>query len=385
MNTPPELDPVSKQSFQETVSGSSRIAEVVSPFEDDRWKRELSQHSEVTVFHSVAWARVLHKTYGFRPRYYILKGSGNRSVMLPLMEVRKPWGTTKAVSLPFTDSCPMLLPAGDAAPDPSALLTDARVPTNSLPTMLLRQLRGDASARRWTALELRLGLEERKEEAASVCFFNHTVTLESGDKAQLAACESSVRRCLRQSQSGPLTITVGANSEMLAEYFRLHCITRRRQGAPPQPKQFFLNIQQDLISQGLGYFVLASLDSKAIAGAVFLHQGRKAVYKFGASDLSLQQLRPNHGVMWTGIRHAARLGCTSMDLGRTSMENEGLRRFKRGWGATEVRQVYHCIDTKLNRWRSLPDRTTGWQTHLFHRLPLWVSRWIGRLVYRYAA
>lgn len=385
MNTPPELDPISKQSFEETVSGSSSVAQVVSPIEDDRWQRELIGHPDATVFHSVAWARVLNRTYGFCPRYYILRSAGNRSAMLPLMEVRKPWGSTKAVSLPFTDSCPMLLPDGDGLPDPSALITDASVPANSLSTRLLRQLRAEASTRRWSSLELRLGLEERKGESASVCFHNHTVALESCDKSQLAACESSVRRCLRQAQSGPLKVTVGTDSETLSEYFRLHGITRRRQGAPPQPKQFFLNIQQELISQGLGYVVLVSLDSKAVAGAVFLHQGRKAVYKFGASDLSLQQLRPNHYVMWTGIRHAARLGCTSMDLGRTSMDNEGLRRFKRGWGATEVKQVYHCLDTRLNRWRNLPDRTTGWQTHLFRRLPLWASRWIGRLVYRYAA
>jgi hypothetical protein len=67
------------------------------------------------------------------------------------------------------------------------------------------------------------------------------------------------------------------------------------------------------------------------------------------------------------------------------MDNDGLRQFKSGWGAVEVTQVYHCLELASNRWLATPDRTTGWQTQVFQRLPLWASRVLGRLLYRFAA
>ncbi len=122
-----------------------------------------------------------------------------------------------------------------------------------------------------------------------------------------------------------------------------------------------------------------------MAGAVFLHFRTRATYKFGASDLAHQALRPNQWVMWAGLRHAARLGCTQMDLGRTSLPNEGLRRFKRSWGAQETVQASFRLRLSTGELVPMADRTTGLQTTLFRHLPLWVNRWMGSVLYRYAA
>ena len=122
-----------------------------------------------------------------------------------------------------------------------------------------------------------------------------------------------------------------------------------------------------------------------VAGAVFLRFGKRAVYKFGASDGRLLDTRPNQRVMWTGLRHAARLGCAWMDLGRTSIANEGLRRFKQGWGAIETQLAYYCIDLNKKRLIMLRDHTSGWQVSCFRRFPIWASRIFGEVAYRFAA
>ena len=44
--------------------------------------------------------------------------------------------------------------------------------------------------------------------------------------------------------------------------------------------------------------------------------------------LTFQNLRPNNLVMWEGIKSLMQRGADTLHLGRTSMENEGLRRFK---------------------------------------------------------
>lgn len=384
MSKPAEPNAIPDMDSEATPPHSASGLEVVDPGADPRWERELARHDQATVFHTSAWARVLQVTYGFRPHYLMLKSDHGRTALLPIMEIRQPWGSTKAVSLPFTDSCP-LLPAGQERPDPAALLSATAQPTDPIAATLLRQVRALARSRRWRRVELRLGLLERADEPSSVRFYNHTVPLAPTDEAQLAKLKSAMRRCVKQAQASPVQITLGTSLEMLTDYYSLHCLTRRRQGAPPQPWTFFRNIHQELLARGMGYVVLAKLESRPIAGAVYLHHGQQATYKFGASDLSFQNLRPNHGVMWTGLRHAAKLGCTTMDLGRTSMDNDGLRQFKSGWGAVEVTQVYHCLELASNRWLATPDRTTGWQTQLFQRLPLWTSRWLGRLLYRFSA
>jgi hypothetical protein len=192
-----------------------------------------------------------------------------------------------------------------------------------------------------------------------------------------------MRRCLRQAADAALPVSVGSDASMVREYYRLHCVTRRRQGAPPQPWRFFENLQRLLLAAGQGFVVLVG--RAPVAGALFLRFGRRAVYKFGASNGEQLEARPNQSALWTGFRHAASLGCEVMDLGRTSLENEGLRRFKRAWGSLETRLTYQCLDLQRRRLKSLSDRTHGWQVAWFKRLPMWVSRLIGQWVYRYAA
>lgn len=360
--------------------------QILDPRVDKDWLATVSSLDQASVFHHPSWCSVLSRTYGFKSFYLHHRDPSGRGMLLPLMEVRKLSGKRKAVSLPFTDSCPILCTEPVEAPDPEVFrAANSELGRKGALGDISAGVRRLARERGWSEVEFRLGLTEREGSESSVSFYSHVVELDPTDAGQMALAESSVRRCLKKFQTGPMTVTIGTGMEEVRQYYGLHCVTRKRQGSPPQPWRFFTNIQEELLGRGMGYVVLVSLESKPIAGAVFLHRGRRAMYKFGASDLSFQHLRPNHGVMWTGLRHGARLGCVSMDLGRTSLDNDGLRRFKMGWGSVETRQVYHCLDVGANSWRRLVDRTTGWQTHVFRRSPIWLSRMVGQWVYRYAA
>ena len=102
-----------------------------------------------------------------------------------------------------------------------------------------------------------------------------------------------------------------------------------------------------------------------MAAAVFLHQGRQALYKFGASDYGFQHLRPNNLVMWEGIRQCAARGCGRLHFGRTSLANEGLRRFKLGFGAREEEIKYCKYDFRAGRFVTDVDRAEGWFNRVF--------------------
>jgi len=118
-----------------------------------------------------------------------------------------------------------------------------------------------------------------------------------------------------------------------------------------------------------------------VAAAVFFHHGNQAYYKFGASDYRFQQFRPNNLVMWSAMKRYASRGCLSLHLGRTSLANEGLRRFKLSLGAREERLNYYKYDLRRERFVTEPDRAESWANYVFRCFPLGLLRLAGRALY----
>ena len=126
---------------------------------------------------------------------------------------------------------------------------------------------------------------------------------------------------------------------------------------------------------------LATADSTPIAASVFVRFGNKAVYKFGASDENRQELRANNCVMWEGIKALAASGCETLDFGRTSLQNTGLRRFKLGWGAEEKIVHYYKWHPVSEKWLDENDKSTGFHTNIFQKLPVALNRLAGAILY----
>ena len=124
---------------------------------------------------------------------------------------------------------------------------------------------------------------------------------------------------------------------------------------------------------------------RPVAAAVFFHHGRHALYKFGASDFSFQQLRPNNLLMWESIKRCAMQGQAQLHFGRTSLANEGLRRFKLGFGAHEERIEYRKFDFGKQTFVADTDRAEGWFNRMFRRMPLPLLRFAGKILYPHLA
>ena len=120
-----------------------------------------------------------------------------------------------------------------------------------------------------------------------------------------------------------------------------------------------------------------------IAAAIFLHFGKKAIYKYGASDPGYQSLRPNNLVMWEAIRHYAQEEYHSLCFGKTDPENLGLRRFKQGWGTQEHKIFYYKRDLKKESFVREKSHLSGLHTHIFNKTPLPILKMIGALMYRH--
>jgi lipid II:glycine glycyltransferase (peptidoglycan interpeptide bridge formation enzyme) len=219
----------------------------------------------------------------------------------------------------------------------------------------------------------------------SLSFYGHELDLTGDEDRLFARLESSVRRAIRKSEKSGLTVEVSQTLSAMRIYYALHCQTRKKHGMPPQSFEFFQSVHEHVVAKNMGIIVLASFQGKPVAGAIHFHAGRQAIYKFGASDETFQHLRGSNLVMWEAIKWLARNGAKSLHFGRTSIANEGLRKFKLGWGTEEHRMDYFKYDLRQDRYVTDTDETSGWHNRVFKALPVSVSRIIGSVLYKHWA
>src|SRR5207245_8062901 len=132
-------------------------------------------------------------------------------------------------------------------------------------------------------------------------YYGHFLDLRIGPEALISNFSSSAQRAVRKAQRSGLSVSIQSSPDAMAQFYKLHVRTRRRHGAPPQPRSFFINIQRHLISTGFGFIVLVESQKGPIAAAMFFRLGRHAVYKFGASDERFQERRASNLAMFAAI------------------------------------------------------------------------------------
>ena len=332
-----------------------------NPLESPNWDALLTSRPDFSFFHGAAWLKVLAGGYGFVPEFF---SAG--AAVLPLMEADSWLTGRKGIALPFTDEC---APLG-ADKDSFGKMFAAAV--------------AFGKARGWKSIELRGGRNLfGAEVSASVSFYGHELELSGGEELLFEKMDGSVRRAVRKAEKDGVTVEILQSLEAMKIFFDLQCLTRKRHGLPPQPWEFFLNIHRHILSQNLGLIAVASHGGKKIAASVYFYLGGRAIYKYGASDFAQQHLRGTNLVMWAAMKWLAANGAKTLDLGKTSLANEGLRRFKLNLGARERTVEYVKFDLRREVFVTEPDGVTGWHNKVFSAMPLWASRVAGQLLYRH--
>jgi CelD/BcsL family acetyltransferase involved in cellulose biosynthesis len=339
--------------------------EIVNPLDQPGWGDLLMTHKESTFFHTAAWAKVLHESYGYDPTYITIMDGPDLLALIPLMDVRSFLTGRRGVSLPFTDCCDPLITKG-------VLFGE-----------IIDDLIEYGKQAKWNYLELRTAHPLPAEIPASAIFHGHTLDITGSEDAIFSALRDSTRRNIKKSEKEGVVVTISGSADSLREFYRLNCMTRRDHGLPCQPYVFFENIYSHIIARNLGIVVLAAIEGKKIAGAVFFHFGSRAIYKFGASDRNYLQLRSNNLVFWKAIQWYCGHGFKRLDFGRTESENTGLLQFKRGWGASEYQINYCKYDFRQRAYVSDHLKVTGWHNSIFRRMPVPLLRIAGSMLYRH--
>jgi CelD/BcsL family acetyltransferase involved in cellulose biosynthesis len=334
--------------------------------DDPAWLDLVAAAPGATVYHLPAWARAVADTYGYRTAVLAdVDDSGAMAAGAALVRVRRPSGAAW-VSLPFTDHSPPL--ARDGA-------------------SLARLAEGLAgwSARLGAPVEVRGELPPAPGWREVAVGERHVLSLEAGAEAARRGFSETHRRRLRQAERSGLRSRIGRTAEDMEAFYRLHVLTRRRQGVPVQPRRLLRGIWERLIAAGHGVVALVEPPGRPpVAGAVLLAWNGTVALKFQASDETCWEARPNHLCYWEALRWASETGHARFDFGRTETRHEGLRQWKAGWGADAVPLSY----TLAGRGKpGVGDRGAldAALRLVIRSSPPLVCRALGALLYRFAA
>jgi len=336
--------------------------EIIDPVVCRGWNELIASGPEHSFFHSSNWAAVLVDSYSYKPLYFTRREGAQVSALVSVMEVDSLLTGKRGVSLSFTDYC--------------APISNDEASFSSIFDEILHYGK-DAG---WKYLEMRGGAKHFNGAVPYGTYARHVLALHGGELELFKNFSSATRRNIRTAEKSGLRVAVSDFETDLDEYYRLHCRTRKRHGVPPQPRSFFKAIHRNVISKGKGFTVLARFQGRPVSGAVYFYSGRKAIYKFGASDLRYQHLRPANLVMWEAMKWFSNNGFDELCFGRTDLDNAGLVHFKSGWGAREETIHYYRYDFSRS---TFVQRLPAFRFPLLQRLPIPLLRLAGTLLYRH--
>jgi CelD/BcsL family acetyltransferase involved in cellulose biosynthesis len=347
----------------------SPIHVIDDPIRDPRWMDLVERHPAASIFHTPAWLEALRRTYGYEPFVATISAKSRLESGLVVCRVTR-WGSSRLVSLPFSDHCePLVSDPGELHDIVAGLLT--------------------LDGRRSRTLELRLASAPPVHAALTEgglrvgrTYCLHRLDLRPDNDRLFAGFHpSSTQRAIRRAEREGVTCAVGTSDDLLAAFYRLLRMSRRRHGLPPPPIAWFRNLRAAM-GDRLALHV-ASHDGQPVAALLALSLKSTLFYKYGGSDAARHRLGAMPLLFWQTMRWAKDRGATELDLGRSDLDQPGLMVFKDHLGATRSRLTYYehpsprATATPGPAWLS---RAAG---RVFARLPDAALDLAGRLIYRH--
>jgi len=292
------------------------------------WDEYVENHNYGTIFHTRDWAQTIIESYGYDFLGLIARGDNGRIAgLLAAFIVYSKFTGNRVISMPFSYIC---RPLSD---------------DNQVESLLIEEIEKAVGELNLDYYEIKSQNEiEYAGEKYSVYGGYSTFTLNIDRPEEIlwkSFHKNMIRRGIKKAENSGIEIRPCSGEDEMNEFYRLNLLTSRKNGVPSQPRLFFYNVLKNLIKKEKAALLMAFYGNKAIAGIVLYFYKDVAVYMYGASDTAYLKYRPNHLLLWEGIKISKEKGIKIFDFGRVSEDNKGLADFKRRWGTTEVRLHYY--------------------------------------------
>jgi len=326
----------------------------IAPLRDPRWSQCIEAHPRVSIFHTTAWLEALRRTYGYDPIVYTTSPPGSELRNGVVFCQVKSWLTgCRLVSLPFSDCCEPLVD------DPQELRT-----------ILGALEKGTEHSQAWDYIEMR-PLRHREIKTSfhqsTYDYMLHRLDLVPSLSQLFGGLHKDcTQRKIQRAEREKLRCEAGRTESLLANFYRLLIVTRRRRGIPPQPLQWFRNLIACL-GEALQIRV-AFHGSRPIAAILTLRHKDTLLYKYGCSEARYHNLGGMQLLLWRSIEEAKSAGLRTFDLGRSDCDNAGLIRFKDRWGAARSKITYSRYTTSAESRYNYKPREAQWKLRAGKRI-----------------
>jgi CelD/BcsL family acetyltransferase involved in cellulose biosynthesis len=327
------------------------------PRHEADWQALAESHG--TIFHSLAWKRVLETSFGYTSRYLVLVDDREQVAgLLPVMIARNLRLARVAVSLPFVNHLDLCCRDEDARTALVSLL-------GTLPERL-----------RVRSLELRLMRDDLATSGAAVDRSNVTfvLPLDEGEGPLLARCSAGNRNHVRKVYRRETFVADTASADV-ATFYALFSVRQKQLGSPAPGIAFFRRIREMLPEHSVILIVRERASGTPAAAMFLVVSGDTLYYLWGGSDFTYNRLHVNVFMYWEAIRHGIARGCRRLDLGRSSNvpAQAGTYAFKAQFGAPPTPLSYGRFGSPgpglseqrtrlaaaVDVWKKLPTTITG--------------------------
>jgi Acetyltransferase (GNAT) domain len=299
------------------------------PAEEPAYATFLAGRPDGLLYHSLPYRNLLLEHLGAAPEYLVALEGGEIRGVLPAM---RRGGILNA--LPFYGSHGAPVAASEAAREALLAAWDERAAEAAAATLVENPFGPPHRAPRHDATDERL---------------NQAVPAQ-GEARLLERAEPSAARNLRKARR--LGVAVAREPAALGELAALHAENLRRIGGPAKDPAFFAAIPRHFAPELYDVYT-ARVGGRLAAALLVFHAGAATEYFTPAVAHAHRADQPLAAILARAIPDAAARGHAWFNLGGSWQGQDGVRRFKRKWGARAVTYRYF---TKLND-RALLDAT----------------------------
>lgn len=348
-----------------------RVIEV-DPRMDLRWGELMTKVSASLMYHPL-WHEVMEEAYGYRPIRLACEDADGRLVgILPLFYQRG-W------------QCGCVLRSVATGP----LVSDEQANVALLQAAVERALPG-------SCLHLKLttnAVDNLIDGLVGVPAYEvYALTLP--ERFELLRLDSTIRRAVNKAIRSGVQVREAESEAELRAWYRLYLQTMRKLTVAPYPYRYYQVAWRRLRSQGLLRLLLAEQvevgQRRLLGGILLLLYGHTVSFASGGWREEDQALRANDILHWHAIRDACAAGCRYYDFGNVDLDNQGLARYKRKWGAramTVYDYSYPIVSAATNSmnnrsasplrqlarlvWPRVPIKALDLMTHWYYALHLY--------------
>ncbi|WP_144821951.1 FemAB family XrtA/PEP-CTERM system-associated protein [Marinobacter piscensis] len=343
-------------------------------FPASEYDNYVAGHPEATPYHSSAWLQAAESSYGHPGWLVTVNRNGHLCGVLPLLEVKRPFGAKSLVSLPFCDL--------------GGVLAD----NEEIKEWLIAEAWVLADEKRINTLEIREGgsvVEGPQQSLPVGTKVRMLCDLPDTSEALFKSYKPKLRSQIRKAEKNGLRAELRTDADAVNLFYQVFTRNMRRLGSPVHSAQWFQELKAaygDSLLVGLVFH-----NGQPVAAGIVLLAGKEACIPWASTLEAFNRLAPNMLLYWTLLSHVCDAGCSRFDFGRSTI-GEGTYRFKKQWGAephglnwAEYRGgiTTPAVVSDGGNNAAIASRLRPFIEGAWRQLPLPIANWLGPKLRRY--